>query len=360
MKKSIDVKKEIFVYFFSDIQHFKRINNFLQRKKIFVKKLMIFFNGKNKNLDEILSKINLINSSLKLSYANFTKNNFCEFSKSISNNENVSLIIDKFMNEGDYRICNQFLKNQNFKIIFIEHNLNYHWDHIFTYRSGYKKKNLINLIFSANTYRVIIWTFFSKLRFRFFDRKVKISELMKFGILNFSDEIYLYSKQSFKFVQNIKSIANIEKSIIKYDYEFLPKKPALLNVLNICIFSFGSFKSKNKKIINLQKEALKKIIFFLKKKFSTINIQITIKFKQGEMDNFLNMKSEFGKDLIFLDNIDDQREHFHLVVVPIDSFVLIEYLRSDVPIYTYNIYKNYGPIGNLATKTQKIPLDFSS
>ena len=53
------------------------------------------------------------------------------------------------------------------------------------------------------------------------------------------------------------------------------------------------------------------------------------------------VRKKFDQDISLLNNIDDQRNNFHIVVVPIDSFVLLEYLRSDVLIYTYNLYKNF-------------------
>ena len=74
------------------------------------------------------------------------------------------------------------------------------------------------------------------------------------------------------------------------------------------------------------------------------------------MINFSYIYKKFDQDISLLNNIDDQREDFHIVVVPIDSFVLLEYLRSDVLIYTYNLYKNLGHIGNIAIKDKRIPV----
>ena len=74
------------------------------------------------------------------------------------------------------------------------------------------------------------------------------------------------------------------------------------------------------------------------------------------MINYSNIFREFDKGITLLNNIDDQRDDFHIVVVPMDSFVLLEYLRSDVLIYTYNLYKNLGHIGKIAIKDKSIPV----
>ena len=219
-----------------------------------------------------------------------------------------------------------------------------------------KKKKIFNLIFLRNSYRIIIRSYLSKLIFRIMDRKINIFELIKFGIVNFADEVYVYDQKSLKYIQTIKSISNIKKDIIDYEFEFLPKKPIFLNNYNICIFSVGSFKTNNRHIMKKQLKALQFIVKFLKEKFANNNIKITIKFKEGELINFPNINEKFDSDISFLDNIDDQRENFHLVVVPIDSFVIIEYLRSDVLVYSYNIFKNLGLIGKSVLNNKKIPV----
>ena len=181
------------------------------------------------------------------------------------------------------------------------------------------------------------------------ERKINIFDIMKFGIVPFADQIYLYDQQSYKYFQENKAISNINKSIIDYPYEFLPKIPNNNDIYNICIFSAGSFKDVNKKIIERKIKVLKNLIKFIKEEYKFKNHSITIKLKEAEMNNYNKLNLKLGRNVEIVFNIDKKRDFFHHVIVPIDSFVLIEYLRSDVKIYTYDIYKkNKGPTSKFA------------
>ena len=339
------MKRIIYIYSFTDIAHFKRIQNFLIRKNYKNFNLIILFQRYHKDIEIIKSNIDSINNScIKIEYLNILDINLIEKIRDKYYSKKINIIIDKNLSAIAFRLCAKLLTIKDLNIIFIEHNLYHHWEYLLSYKTGYRKISFFDLLLKRNTYRLIFISLFSKLRYRIFKRKINIFNIMKFGILPFADEIYLYDKKSYDYFQNNNAFSKIDKSIIDYPFEFIPKMPKNTNFYNICIFSVGLFKKNNNKISRIQIKALKYLINFVQNEYIQKNCRITIKLKYGEMQYVNNLNSEFGKDIDIVENIDDRRDFFHHVIVPIDSFVLIEYLRSDVKIYTYTTYKNKGPI----------------
>lgn len=350
-----------YVYLFSDIQHFKRIKNFVKIKKKFLRNnFILVLPIRFENCNIIKPKIISANDSiLNLEFLNYKELNSKKISKRFPNTKKFNIIIDKFLNQEEFILCSTFYRKRNFKIIFIEHNLYFCWDYIFSYNSGYKKQRLFNLLFSRNIYKIILITLFSNLKNRLLKRKINILNFMRLGLITLSDEIYLYDSKSLEYLEKFKCITNIKKQIIDYQFEFLPNRANIPNVFNTCIFSTGSFKGNNKKTKLKQIRALKYIINHLEGNFIGKNIKITIKFKSGSLEKFPILKYSFNKEINLVEDINYQSNKYDLVILPIDSFAVIEFLRSNIPIYTYNIYKNYGPIRKLIFKNKKISKNFN-
>lgn len=348
-----------YIYLFHSYQHFKRICYFLNSKDDSNKKLLILFFKKFSCLEQIKSNIEFLdNSNLEIEFIEFSKIKLLNNLKKRFAEDKFNLLIDKHLSELQFKLCGSLYKNNSSKIIFIEHNLHFHWGYFFNHKDGYRKNNILYLLLSRNFYQLLLISLFSNLKVRTLKRKINIFDLMNFGIASFADEICIYDSNSYKYFQRTQSISKIEKSIIRYQFDFIPSKPKNLNVYNICIFTVGTFKAENHKLSKRKINILKFIVSYLGKKYSNLNYKLTIKLKKGEIEKVPYIYTEFKKDIRIVDNIDNLRNSFHHVVVPIDSFALIEYLRSDVKVYTYNIFKNYGPISQFASKVHQIKIDF--
>ena len=235
------------------------------------------------------------------------------------------MIVDKYINEEEFVLCAYYFRKKDFKLIIIEHNLNFHWDYIFTYQFGFIKKNLFLLLLSKNIFRVLKRAFLSKIRYRLFQRNISFLDIVYFGLLPFADEIYLYSMKSYKYFENKKVISTIKKEIIDYKFEFLPEKSNNSKYFNICLFAYGAFKGNNKKMIKKQLRALKFIIDYLQDSYLEINYKITIKFKNGSLEKCPSLNEEFGKNISIVENINYGVSKFDLVILPIDSFIVVEF-----------------------------------
>ena len=102
-----------------------------------------------------------------------------------------------------------------------------------------------------------------------------------------------------------------------------------------------------------QTNAIIDIIKYLEKEYSSFPIKITLKFKAGELEMAQKIiPYEIKKKTKITDTFDNKFDSFNILVAPIDSFIVIESLRINIPIYVYNIFKGYGTIAQIALKNK--------
>ena len=141
MNKYKKISEESFVYLYTTIQHFKRVHKFLNSKDYKNAYLVIIFIKKEKDLELLKSNIKTINNKfLKIRFIHLLDNNLINQIKILSHNRKLNILVDRITSELEFKVCGKLYKSKDLKIIFIEHNLNFHWDYVFDHKSGYKKK----------------------------------------------------------------------------------------------------------------------------------------------------------------------------------------------------------------------------
>lgn len=349
MIKDITVEKK-YIYVFNDLIHLKRILIFLKEILKIKKNFLVCLTNKSDNHKLLIPNTDNL-YGIDIEYFYIKNNNFTKLRKKIDN-ININILVDRSFSEKEFKLTNSLYKTNKFKITFIEHNMYFQWGYLFNHERGYKKINKFNSLLNRNILKLFLKVYFSKLFSRALQRRINPFNLANYGIVTLVDDIYLYSECSYKILQKNKSLEKINKFIIPYPFDSHPTKPKNNHCYRICIYSVGSYKSNKKKIVERQTEYIKYIVDFIKTRFKSKKLQITLKFKSKEIKKAKIIFFNYDSLISITDELGDIKNSFDLVVVPIDSFLVIEYLRGNVPFFVYNLYQDVGPIGSIAKKNK--------